>query len=94
MRQEPLPGPGASWVESRLGFENLGAVFFQGTLEQEEPEKQAGTRVFQDRNWEKTSSPGVGPQLCGELSCAVHCNVGRIVALSLLEASDPPTNTV
>lgn len=44
VRQETLPGPGASWLESRLGFENLGAMFFQGTLEQEEPEKQAGTR--------------------------------------------------
>lgn len=76
MRQEPLPGPGASWVESRLGFENLGAVFFQGTLEQEEPEKQAGTRVFQaheDRNWEKTSSPGVWTSAVwgAELCCAL-----------------------
>lgn len=35
-----------------------------------------------------------GPKLCVELSYAVHCDVGSIVALFLLEVSDPPINTV
>lgn len=92
MKQETLSGPGASWIESRLGFENLGTVFFQGTLEQEEQRSQQEPESFRHM---RTGTLGNNLEAkCLDLSCvgsfAGRCNVGSIVALSLLDASGAP----